>query len=81
MAGFKPKFWKPGTDAPGVGLHEERDTTEEGSGCVVKYNPNVSLSVEQQRQRLPIFQYRNHVLYLLEQHRVSFFRDNYAGLI
>nr|CAD7591848.1 unnamed protein product [Timema genevievae] len=31
------------------------------------YNPNVSLSLEQQRQRLPIYTNRSHILYLLER--------------
>ncbi len=33
------------------------------------FNANRNLSVEQQRQRLPIFRLRNHILYLLEQHQ------------
>ncbi|KAG8226223.1 hypothetical protein J437_LFUL006325 [Ladona fulva] len=33
------------------------------------YNPNVSLSIEQQRKRLPIFQNRNHIIYLVEKYQ------------
>jgi len=33
------------------------------------YNPNIALSYEQQRQRLPIFNCRNHVLYALEKYQ------------
>ncbi|XP_077982513.1 putative ATP-dependent RNA helicase DHX35 [Glandiceps talaboti] len=69
MSTFTPKFWKPGTDAPGSGLHEEREKTSEGSGESVIYNPHVSLSIEQQRQRLPIFKHRNHILYLVEKYQ------------
>ena len=70
MSKFKMKFWKPGDDAPGSRLQEERQQNIEGSsGSTVIYNPNRSLSVEQQRQRLPIFRYRNHLLYLLEKYQ------------
>ncbi|XP_030831683.1 probable ATP-dependent RNA helicase DHX35 [Strongylocentrotus purpuratus] len=69
-SGSVPKFWKPGTAAPGEGLKEERSG---GSGqgetqCVV-FNQYVSLSIEQQRQRLPVFKHRNHILYLLERYQ------------
>ena len=40
-----------------------------GSGSSVIFNPNRTLSVEQQRQRLPIFRFRNHILYLLEKYQ------------
>lgn len=60
------KFWKPDTAAPGSGLAEERQNDVSGVSTFV-YNPHVNLSVEQQRQKLPIFTYRNHILYLLEK--------------
>uniref|UniRef100_S4RH71 RNA helicase n=1 Tax=Petromyzon marinus TaxID=7757 RepID=S4RH71_PETMA len=62
-----PKFWKPGTEAPGVG--EERATPGEEASTAFVYNPHISLSIQQQRQRLPIFMHRNHVLYLVEKYR------------
>ncbi|XP_064641577.1 probable ATP-dependent RNA helicase DHX35 [Lineus longissimus] len=68
---FTPKFWKPGTPAPSERLSEERisnDTSQEGSGSAIIHNPNASLSVEQQRQRLPVFNHRNNILYLLEKY-------------
>lgn len=34
------------------------------------YNPNVSLPYEQQRQRLPIFNVRNHILYCIKKYQV-----------
>ena len=43
----------------------------EGGGSVAIYNQYASLSIDQQRQRLPIFSYRNHILYLLETHQVK----------
>ncbi|XP_071488369.1 probable ATP-dependent RNA helicase DHX35 [Diadema antillarum] len=70
MALPTPKFWKPGTAAPGEGLKEERTGGEsQGESQGVVFNPNVSLSIEQQRQRLPVFKHRNHILYLLEKYR------------
>ncbi|XP_061429357.1 probable ATP-dependent RNA helicase DHX35 [Lethenteron reissneri] len=62
-----PKFWKPGTEAPGVG--EERATAGEEASTAFVYNPHTSLSIQQQRQRLPIFMHRNHILYLVEKYR------------
>lgn len=63
----RPKFWKPGTDVPPSVISEERHGPEvEGSSSFV-YNANVSLSIDQQRQHLPIFRYRLHLLYLLEK--------------
>ena len=35
-----------GTEAPGVGLHEERVQPREGSESCVVYNPYVSLSID-----------------------------------
>ncbi|XP_033107107.1 probable ATP-dependent RNA helicase DHX35, partial [Anneissia japonica] len=58
-----------GTDIPGNTLHEERNNkTEEGSSTVF-YNPFVALSIQQQRQKLPVFKHRNHILYLVETYQ------------
>ena len=62
------KFWKPYTDAPGSGLTEERQPDSVNFSNFV-FNPNISLSIEQQRQKLPIFAHRNHILYLLEKYQ------------
>lgn len=64
---FRPKFWKPGTEGPG--MQEERDTSSEMN--VVPYNRFQSLSMTQQRQRLPVFNFRNHILYLVSTYKVS----------
>lgn len=69
MSSFSRKFWKPGTEAPDASLNEERKSTNEDSGTSVIYNPNRSLSIEQQRQRLPVFKLRNHILYMLEKYQ------------
>ncbi|XP_041061152.1 probable ATP-dependent RNA helicase DHX35 isoform X2 [Carcharodon carcharias] len=63
------KFWKPGTEGPGVGVSEERVSSAEASGTAVIYNRYASLSIEQQRQKLPIFKHRNHILYLVENYQ------------
>ncbi|XP_048776032.2 probable ATP-dependent RNA helicase DHX35 isoform X2 [Ostrea edulis] len=69
MSSFAPKFWKPGAEAPGQALKEERTTIAEEGGTTVVYNQNVSLSLEQQRQKLPVFKLRNHILYLVEKYQ------------
>ncbi|XP_048464496.1 probable ATP-dependent RNA helicase DHX35 [Rhincodon typus] len=56
-----PKFWKPGTEGPGVSISEERMSSAEASGTAVIYNRYASLSIEQQRQKLPIFKKINDV--------------------
>uniref|UniRef100_A0A7M4F132 RNA helicase n=1 Tax=Crocodylus porosus TaxID=8502 RepID=A0A7M4F132_CROPO len=63
------KFWKPGTEGPGVSISEERQSTSEINGVNIIYNPYASLSIEQQRQKLPIFKLRNHILYLVENYQ------------
>jgi len=65
----KVKFWKPGTDVPGSHIEEERQNIVETAASSVVYNPNASLSIERQRQGLPVFRYRNHILYLVENYR------------
>ncbi|MGH0164759.1 UNVERIFIED_CONTAM: hypothetical protein FKN15_047917 [Acipenser sinensis] len=62
------KFWKPGTEGPGLSLNEEREATAEVGGSVV-FNPHASLSIEKQRQKLPVFKHRNYILYLLENYQ------------
>jgi ATP-dependent RNA helicase DDX35 len=65
------RFQKPGTKLES-GLKLERegdDNAVEGAGSCVVYNRNRSMTIAQQRQRLPIFQLRNHILYLVENYR------------
>ncbi|XP_069740321.1 probable ATP-dependent RNA helicase DHX35 isoform X1 [Narcine bancroftii] len=64
-----PKFWKPGAEAPGLGISEERVSSAEATGTTVIYNRYASLSIEQQRQKLPIFKHRNNILYLVENYQ------------
>uniref|UniRef100_A0A8D2E574 RNA helicase n=1 Tax=Theropithecus gelada TaxID=9565 RepID=A0A8D2E574_THEGE len=63
------KFWRPGTEGPGVSISEERQSLTENSWTTVVYNPYAALSIEQQRQKLPVFKLRNHILYLIENYQ------------
>lgn len=79
-------FWRPGTVAPGSDQRKENSTTisqianyatstidrevEKEGGVSAVYNPNQSLSLQQQRIRLPIYHHRLELMYLLETNRV-----------
>ncbi|XP_007932942.1 probable ATP-dependent RNA helicase DHX35 [Orycteropus afer afer] len=63
------KFWRPGTEGPGVSISEERQSQAENSVASIVYNPYAALSIEQQRQKLPVFKLRNHILYLVENYQ------------
>ncbi|KAL0947236.1 hypothetical protein HGRIS_013357 [Hohenbuehelia grisea] len=61
-------FWKPGTTAPGSSL--DRDSQNEGN--IVSSAPSyAALSVNAQRERLPIFKHRQKILHCLEQYAVT----------
>ncbi|SJL00130.1 related to Probable ATP-dependent RNA helicase DHX35 [Armillaria ostoyae] len=62
------KFWKPGTTEPGSAL--DRGTEAEGNvvGSSSQYS---SLSVQSQRERLPIFKHREKLLYCIEKYGVT----------
>ena len=66
-AGWKPRFWKPDTEKPGSDIAIERPVNSNDASDTVVYNPNSSLSINLQRQRLPIFMHRTNILYLLEK--------------
>ncbi|KXS12668.1 putative ATP-dependent RNA helicase DHX35 [Gonapodya prolifera JEL478] len=62
-------FWKPGTIAPGSVV--ERDAQNElDSSILTTYNSFSRLSLQDQRQQLPIFANRNHILHLVETKRL-----------
>ncbi|KAK2152383.1 hypothetical protein LSH36_330g06039 [Paralvinella palmiformis] len=69
MSHSKTTFWKPGAEAPGSHLSEERSSATDASSYIQPYNANGSLSIQQQRQQLPVFRHRNHILYLVEKFR------------
>ena len=59
------KFWRPGKSGP-----EETVMLDSGSGDkITNFNPNGNMSLDQQRRKLPIFQYRNHILWLIENYK------------
>ncbi|XP_050312821.1 probable ATP-dependent RNA helicase DHX35 [Anthonomus grandis grandis] len=60
---FKPTFRKPAETS----LFLDRDPLPEHT--TFTYNKYISQSIQTQRQRLPIFQNRNHILYLLEKYQ------------
>uniref|UniRef100_A0A914BWD0 RNA helicase n=1 Tax=Acrobeloides nanus TaxID=290746 RepID=A0A914BWD0_9BILA len=72
----RPHFIKPNDDIPSVSgplLMEERafepGVDENAITSIVYNNPFASLSIQQQRSRLPIFKNRSHILYLLEKYQ------------
>ncbi|VBB29197.1 unnamed protein product [Acanthocheilonema viteae] len=69
----RPVFLKPSDDntfdSRNGSLVLEDRITEERTNIVVS-NPFLALSIQQQRTRLPIFKYRNHIIYLLEKYRI-----------
>ncbi|XP_063229909.1 probable ATP-dependent RNA helicase DHX35 [Bacillus rossius redtenbacheri] len=62
----KPVFLKPGDSS----WSEDKPDVDTNNATTFIYNPHLSFSLEQQRQRLPIFRNRSHVLYLLEKYQV-----------
>lgn len=63
----KPRFWKPGSETSDQNTDRPEEGETERTNFV--YNPHSSLSIQKQRQRLPIFKNRNHILYLLENYQ------------
>lgn len=45
---------------------EDRSDVDQISGTSFVYNPHRSLGLEKQRQRLPVFSARSHILHLVE---------------
>ncbi|CAF0862566.1 unnamed protein product [Brachionus calyciflorus] len=64
---FQPKFLRPNLDDS---IQTERLNELENEFEIAKYNKHSDLSLEVQRKQLPIFKYKNQILYALETHRV-----------
>lgn len=64
MAGMRPVFLKPKDDDL---YQEDKSDLDADQATAFIYNPNLSLPLEQHRQRLPVYKNRDHILYLLEQ--------------
>lgn len=65
MSDFKPRFVRP-TETSSY-LDRSESNTIEATDFI--YNRHLSQSIQTQRQRLPIFNNRNHILYLLEKYQ------------
>lgn len=63
MNDFKPRFLKPSETSSFL----DRNDSYLSEATDFVYNKHLSQSVQVQRQRLPIFNNRNHILYLLEK--------------
>jgi len=65
MSDFKPRFLKP----KNVSSYLDRNEYGPTDNTTFIYNKNVSQTIEIQRKRLPIFNNRSHILYLLEKYQ------------
>jgi ATP-dependent RNA helicase DDX35 len=61
-------FWKPGTTAPGSSLDR---LTQEQESVIPSAPSDNSLSLQSQRERLPIAKYRDKLLYCIEQYPIT----------
>jgi len=66
MSSFKPVFLKPDESSL---WEEDKSDLDALQATSFVYNPNLSLTLEQHRQRLPIYKNRDHILYLLENYQ------------
>jgi ATP-dependent RNA helicase DDX35 len=55
------QFWKPGTTAPGSSLDRETEAEDYAVPSAIS-----SLSIQSQRERLPIFKHRTYSVFLVE---------------
>ncbi|XP_046400356.1 probable ATP-dependent RNA helicase DHX35 [Ischnura elegans] len=60
------RFLKPAIESS---WEEDKSDLDTNQSTSFVYNPCLSLSLDQQRQKLPIFQNRNHIIYLLERYQ------------
>lgn len=64
---YQAKFLKPKNDD--YSWEVDRPDADTVNNTTFIYNKNISLPLDEQRKRLPIFQYKQHVLYLLEKYQ------------
>ncbi|GAB6023971.1 ATPdependent RNA helicase [Chamberlinius hualienensis] len=65
---FKNKFIKP-DGGETAGWTQDRKLDDDTAIPTFYYQPNKSLAVDAQRQKLPIYKKRNHLLYLIEKYQ------------
>jgi hypothetical protein len=75
-----PRFWRPGTIAPGSNVEREPDASASAEGdasgsmllpaAVFGTSATARLPIRQQRMLLPIAGHRRQLLYALERHQV-----------
>ncbi|CAH1391643.1 unnamed protein product [Nezara viridula] len=63
----RPRFLKPSDDG---GWQEDKTDVDTEKNTTFIFNSNLSLVLEQQRVRLPIYKNRNHILYLIKKYQV-----------
>ena len=61
----KPIFFKPGDSM----WQEDKPDIDAHSSTQFVYNAHHSLALDMQRQRLPTFKYKSHIIYLLEKYQ------------
>jgi HrpA-like RNA helicase len=68
----KPRFWRPGTIAPGSNVEREVSSSGEDAMMMPLSGSEATsrLSIRQQRMLLPIAGHRRQILYALERHQV-----------
>ncbi|KAK9844106.1 hypothetical protein WJX81_004664 [Elliptochloris bilobata] len=63
-------FLRPGERQPGA-FGVSFDADRGNAGTAVLHNPNARLALSDQRRRLPVFEHRREILYLVEHHAVT----------
>jgi ATP-dependent RNA helicase DDX35 len=63
-------FWKPGTIAPGSSIDRETERESEETLLNVYRDISSRLTIQQQRERLPIYKHKHEILYLLDNYQV-----------
>jgi ATP-dependent RNA helicase DDX35 len=53
----------------GPGWKQDRQESDSSGGLTYNFNPNKSLSIQEQRRRLPVYQYKTDILYQLEHYQ------------
>ncbi|EPZ36547.1 Diacylglycerol acyltransferase domain-containing protein [Rozella allomycis CSF55] len=66
---FMAHFWKPGTVAPGSLI--DRESEKETSESLFYNFFSSQLTIEQQRQRLPIYKHKKEILYVVDKYQVT----------